>query len=72
MSIIFFIRNYKDEAEKWSIAEKCLKILDYFIRNYEINPNDFSFNTQNKEEYPSPGFYVMLQVNTTAKSDLLK
>lgn len=65
-------RIYKDEAEKWAVAEKCLKMFDYFIRTYEINPVDFPVTGQNKEEYPPPGFYVMLEMNTNEKSDLLK
>lgn len=70
--VFFFHRIYKDEAEKWTVAEKCLKIFDFFIRNYEINPVDFPVTSQNKEEYPPPGFYVMLEMNTNEKSDLLK
>lgn len=69
---MFGYRNYKDEAEKWSVAEKCLKILEFCIRIYEVNISDFTFTAQNKEEHPPPGFYLMLQLNTTAKSELLR
>lgn len=68
----FFNRNYKDESEKWAVAEKCLKIFDYFIRTYEVNPADFPSNGQAKDEHPPPGFYIMLEMNTSEKSDFLK
>lgn len=68
----FYNRNYKDEAEKWAVAEKCLQIFDYFLRTYEVNPADFPVNGQSKEEHPPPGFYILLEMNTSEKSDLLK
>lgn len=70
--MIFYCRIYKDESEKWIIAEKCLKIFDFFVKNYEINPADFPVMGVNKDEYPLPGFYIMLEMNTNEKSDLLK
>lgn len=68
----FYNRNYKDPAEKWAVAEKCLRILYHFIRTYEVNPADFPINGQIKEENPPPGFHVMLQMNTNDKSELLR
>lgn len=68
----FYNRMYKDQAEKWAVAEKCLKILDFFIRTYEVNPVDFPVNNQIKEENAPPGFHIMLQMNTNDKSELLR
>lgn len=65
-------RVYKDESEKWIVAEKCLKMFDFFVKTYEINSADFSAMGQNKDEYPPPGFYIMLEMNTNEKSELLK
>uniref|UniRef100_T1GBX3 Uncharacterized protein n=1 Tax=Megaselia scalaris TaxID=36166 RepID=T1GBX3_MEGSC len=63
----FISRNYENEAEKWEVGAKCLKILYSFLKSYEIHPNDFS---ENKEENSPPGYHVMIQVHT--KSDILK
>ncbi|XP_059616837.1 nuclear pore complex protein Nup205 [Phlebotomus argentipes] len=64
----FFNRNYKEPAELWEVAERCLRILDLFLETYEVNPTDFTQETRN--ENPPPGFHVMVQMNT--KSDTLK
>lgn len=68
----FYDRNYKDPSEKWRVAEKCLRLLEFFIRSYKVNPADFPVNGQVKEENPPPGFHVMLQMNTNDKSELLR
>lgn len=47
-------------------------MFDFFVRTYEINPADFPVMGQNKEEYPPPGFCIMLEMNTNEKSELLK
>lgn len=65
-------RFYRDESEKWIVAEKCLEIFDFFVKSYKINPDDFPITGQNKEEYPPPGFYIMLKLNTHGNSELLK
>lgn len=76
MKIIGFVlvlnRIYKDEGEKWNVAEKCLKIFDFFVRTYEINPADFPVSGQNQDEYAPPGFYILLEMNTNEKSSFLK
>lgn len=69
---VHFFRIYKDESEKWTIAEKCLKIFDHFIRIYEVNPSDFPVTGQSNDEDVPPGFYVMLEMNTNEKSDFFK
>lgn len=33
----FNSRNYKDQQEKWRIGEKCLRILSYFVRTYQVS-----------------------------------
>lgn len=70
--MLFDFSIYKDESEKWAVAEKCLKLCDFFIRMYEVNPADFPVNGQVKNEYPPPGFCIMLEMNTSEKSDFLK
>uniref|UniRef100_A0A336MB53 CSON014651 protein n=1 Tax=Culicoides sonorensis TaxID=179676 RepID=A0A336MB53_CULSO len=66
----FYSRNYKNVGEKWAIAAKTLKILDMYLRTYEINPADFPVQGQTKEENPLPGFHILLQMHT--KSDFLR
>lgn len=68
----FSNRIYKDENEKWTIAEKCLKTFDFFVRTYEISPADFPVSGQNQDEYAPPGFYIMLEMNINEKSSFLK
>ncbi|XP_055616153.1 nuclear pore complex protein Nup205 [Toxorhynchites rutilus septentrionalis] len=66
----FYNRNYKNPAEKWQIAEKCLQLLYAFVRNYVPSPADFPSTIHPQEENSSPGFHILLQVNT--KSDFLR
>lgn len=54
------------------MAEKCLIIFEFFVKSYEINPADFPVMGQNKDEYPPPGFDIMLEMNLNEKSELLK
>jgi nuclear pore complex protein Nup205 len=63
----FYNRNYKDVAEKWEIAEKCLKILEMFIQNYAVNPSDFPVSGVVKDENPDPGFHIALQMHTKSQ-----
>lgn len=69
---VFFFRNYKDPAEKWTVAEKCLRVIDHFVQNYDVDPADFPVDGQIKDENSPPGFHIMLQMNKNEKSDLLK
>lgn len=69
---ISLFRIYKNESEKWIVGEKCLKILDFFVKTYEIRSADFQAMEKNEDEYAPPGFYIMLEVNSTEKSELLK
>lgn len=66
----FYHRNYKDPAEKWVIAEKSLKIIEYFIRTYDPNPIDFPSNGVLQDENSPPGYHIMLQINT--ESEMLR
>lgn len=63
--------TYNDESEKWIVAEKCLKMFDFFVKRYEINPADFLDMEKNTDEYPSPGFYIMLEMNKHEMSEFL-
>uniref|UniRef100_A0A1B0CE99 Nuclear pore complex protein n=1 Tax=Lutzomyia longipalpis TaxID=7200 RepID=A0A1B0CE99_LUTLO len=64
----FFNRNYKEPAELWEVAEKCLRLLDLFLETYEVHPGDFAQET--RSENPPPGFHVMVQMNR--KSDMFR
>ncbi|XP_055523518.1 nuclear pore complex protein Nup205 [Wyeomyia smithii] len=66
----FYNRNYKNPAEKWQIAAKCLRLLHTFVKNYQPTQLDFPSPNQPREENAAPGFHVLLQVNT--KSDFLR
>jgi nuclear pore complex protein Nup205 len=68
----FYNRNYKDMAEKWIVAEKALKVLNLYIKSYEVSPHDFPATSGQfeKEENSPPGFHVMLQLHT--KSEFLR
>ncbi|CRK98110.1 CLUMA_CG011478, isoform A [Clunio marinus] len=66
----FYNRNYKNPEEKWEIAEKCLKIFDFFLKIYEPSSRDFPINNVIKEENPPPGFHIMLSMNT--KTEFLR
>lgn len=37
----FYNLNYKDAAEKWQVAEKCLRLLARFVEGYEVRPGHF-------------------------------
>lgn len=63
----FYNRNYKNPAEKWEVGEKCLKLLHFYVKSYDISPSDF---IQAKDENSPPGFHIMLQMNT--KSETLR
>lgn len=65
-------RIYNDESEKWIVAEKCLKMFDFFVKRYEINPADFLDMGKDTDEYPQPGFYIMLEMNKSEMSEFLK
>lgn len=54
------------------MAEKCLKILEFYVQMYEVNPADFPVNGLIKDENPPPGFHILLQMNINDKSELLR
>lgn len=54
------------------VAEKCLKIFDFFVHTYKIESADFPAMKQNKDEYPQPGFYIILEMHKNENSELLK
>ncbi|XP_058819266.1 nuclear pore complex protein Nup205 [Topomyia yanbarensis] len=66
----FYNRNYKNPAEKWQIAAKCLQLLHAFVKQYVPSPADFPSPNQSREENSAPGFHILLQINT--KSDFLR
>lgn len=69
---IYIYRSYKDESEKWNVAEKCLQMFDFFTYTYEIDSTHFADMGENNCEFPPPGFYIMLDLNRKEKSELLK
>lgn len=69
----FYNLNYRDPAEKWSVAEKSLRLLERFVRTYEVRPGHFpSSELGQQEENVPPGFSIMLQLHTNDKSELLR
>lgn len=65
----FNARSYKNPIERWQIANMCLKLFDKFITEYEPDLSDFPSNNKQNEFNSSPGFHIMVQMNT--KSDFL-
>lgn len=68
--LLYIYRIHNNIAQKWIVAEKCLKIFDFLVKTYEIDPTDFM--EQNKDEYAPPGFYILLKMNTNETSEFLK
>lgn len=69
---MYIFRIYSNEAEKWIVAEKCLKIFEFFVKTYGIDSADFPVQGQNKDKYPPPGFSIMLEMMTNEQSELLE
>ena len=65
----FNSRSYKNMAEKWEIAYLCLKLFAKFLARYTPNASDFSNTEKPDQMNASPGFHLMIQLNT--KSDVL-
>lgn len=65
-----FSRNYKDGAEKWQLAQKCLQIVHMFVNGFNFNPANANQMRELKEGRTPPAYRIMLQLNT--KSDLLR
>ncbi|XP_076242862.1 nuclear pore complex protein Nup205 [Calliopsis andreniformis] len=71
----FHTRSYKNPAEKWEVAEACLKIISKLIKQYEPNVEDFtgcSVELQSGETTrinSPPGYHIMTQLHS--KSELL-
>lgn len=62
----FASRNYKDPQEKWRVGEKCLRILSYFVRVYQVSPKDF----QPHEPNVPCGFHVLLRMHAAESEEL--
>lgn len=60
-------RAYRNPEERWVIANKCLKLLEKFLMQYEPQASDFS-NKTNDMSSP-PGYHILLQLNS--KSEFL-
>ncbi|EFN72935.1 Nuclear pore complex protein Nup205 [Camponotus floridanus] len=69
----FHTRSYKNPAEKWKIAETCLKIFSKFIKQYEPTVEDFvgcKVELQGGETTlvnSAPGYHLMTQLHTTSE-----
>lgn len=69
----FYTRSYKNPAEKWEIAEACLKIFSKLIKQYEPNVEDFvgcKVELQGGETTSvnsAPGYYLMTQLHTSTE-----
>ncbi|CAH0547709.1 unnamed protein product [Brassicogethes aeneus] len=62
-------RSYRNNSEKWQVAQLCLKLFEKFLATYDPKISDFPANGATKEFSSPPGFHLMLQLNT--KSELL-
>ncbi|KOC62474.1 Nuclear pore complex protein Nup205 [Habropoda laboriosa] len=71
----FHTRSYKNSAEKWEVAEACLKIFSKLIKQYEPAAEDFTgckVELQSGETTvvnSAPGYHIMTQLHS--KSELL-
>ncbi|XP_015437723.1 PREDICTED: nuclear pore complex protein Nup205 [Dufourea novaeangliae] len=71
----FHTRSYKNSAEKWEVAESCLKIFSKLIKQYEPTVEDFTgckVELQSGETTlvnSAPGYHIMTQLHS--KSELL-
>ncbi|CAK9815211.1 Nuclear pore complex protein Nup205 [Anthophora plagiata] len=71
----FHTRSYKNPAEKWEVAEACLKIFSKLIKQYEPAAEDFTgckVELQSGETTvvnSAPGYHIMTQLHS--KSELL-
>ncbi|XP_076547849.1 nuclear pore complex protein Nup205 isoform X1 [Osmia lignaria lignaria] len=71
----FHTRSYKNPAEKWEVAEGCLKIFSKLIKQYEPAVEDFTgckVELQSGETTvvnSAPGYHIMTQLHS--KSELL-
>ena len=71
----FHTRSYKNPAEKWQVAEACLKIFSKLIKQYEPAVEDFTgckVELQSGETTlanSAPGYHIMTQLHS--KSELL-
>lgn len=62
----FNTRCYKEPADKWRIAEKCLRILNHFMQTYEVKPSDFQ-PQQQETNIPPCGFLVTLKLHSESE-----
>ncbi|XP_053982005.1 nuclear pore complex protein Nup205 [Hylaeus volcanicus] len=71
----FHTRSYKNPAEKWEVAEACLKIFSKLMKQYEPSVEDFTgckMELQSGETTlvnSAPGYHLMTQLHS--KSELL-
>ncbi|KAL6266497.1 hypothetical protein P5V15_003346 [Pogonomyrmex californicus] len=69
----FHTRSYKNPAEKWEVAEACLKIFLNLIKHYEPIAEDFvgyKFELQDGESTSinaTQGYYIMTQLYTNSE-----
>lgn len=69
----FHTRSYKNPAEKWEVAEACLKIFSKLIKQYEPTVEDFvgcKVELQGGESTlvnSAPGYHLMTQLHTNSE-----
>ncbi|XP_063977715.1 nuclear pore complex protein Nup205 [Diachasmimorpha longicaudata] len=69
----FNTRSYKNPAEKWQVADACLKIFYKLISHYEPKVEDFAgckVELQGGESVsvnPKPGYHIMTQLNSNSE-----
>ncbi|XP_012279262.1 nuclear pore complex protein Nup205 isoform X2 [Orussus abietinus] len=69
----FNARSYKNPAEKWEIADTCLKIFHKLVKRYEPTVEDFvgcKIELQGGETTavnPAPGYHLMTQLHSNSE-----
>ncbi|KAG7205199.1 hypothetical protein KM043_018287 [Ampulex compressa] len=69
----FHTRSYKNSAEKWEVAESCLKIFSKLIKQYEPSVEDFlgcKVELQGGESTlvnSAPGYHLMTQIHSNSE-----
>lgn len=69
----FYTRSYKNPAEKWEVAEACLKIFSKLIKQYEPAVEDFEgcrVELQGGETTlvnSAPGYHLMTNLHTASE-----
>ena len=57
----FHSRPYKDQNEKWQVAQLCLKLFNKLLQQYDPEPVEFVSEKDSVNFSFPPGFHIMMQ-----------